>query len=80
MKNGLKFKSMKMLSINYSEEKDRTRLFTFESICKMLIDDGDPLWRKKRSSLMDPKMKSVMLAIDRKENVMFVLLFGDQIV
>ena len=78
--NELKFKSLKMLSINYSEDKDRTRLFTFESVCKLLIDDGDPLWRKKRSSLMDPRMKSILMVVDRKNNIMFILLFGERII
>lgn len=66
-----------MLTVNYSEPKDAKKLFTFETICKLLIDDGDALWRKKRNTLMDPKMKSILMVVNRKSNVMFIILFGE---
>ena len=77
--NSLKFKSLKMLTVNYSEKQDEGRLFTFETICKMLIDDGDSVWRKKRSSLLDPNMKSLLMIVDRKSNIMYILLFGEKL-
>ena len=68
-----------MLTVSYANKADEGRLFTFETVCKMLIDDGDSVWRKKRSSLLDPNMKSVIMIVDRKSNIMYILLFGEKI-
>jgi len=68
-----------MLTVNYSEPKDAKKLFTFETICKLLIDDGDALWRKKRNTLLDQKMKSILMVVNRKSNIMFIILFGEYI-
>ena len=68
-----------MLTINYSDPNDKGKMFTFESVINLYIDDGDPLWRKKRNSLLDPKMKSIMMIVDRKHNIMFLILFGEPI-
>jgi hypothetical protein len=77
--NNLKFKSLKMLTIDYSEEFEKGRMFTFESIVKMFIDDTDPVWHKQRSSLLEPNLRSIMILIDRQQKVMYLILFGEKI-
>ena len=73
--NNMSFKSMKVLTIDYSQEIDLSRMFTFESILKMMIDDGDSVWRKRRNILLDPSLQSILMVIDRLNNIMYMILF-----
>ena len=73
---GLKFKTVRMITFELQND-EADRLFTFESMARLLIDDGDPLWHKKRNALLDPNLRSCMIVIDRDHLVLYVMLFGE---
>lgn len=71
----MSFNQMKVLSIDYSQEIDLSRMFTFESILKMMVDDGDSVWRKRRNIILDPSIESILMVVDRLNNIMYILAF-----
>ena len=68
-----------MITIDYTDDFNQGKLFGFEAILKAIIDDGDSVWRKKRNTLLDPNMKSILMIVNRKINMMYILLFGEKI-
>ena len=65
---------MAIIRADYSKEKEK--IFTFETIMQLLIDDGD-LDRANQSALLDPKMKGIITIIDERVNILYIVLVGE---
>ena len=68
---------MKSIKIDLNQEKER--FFGFEDIIKLFIDDGDSNRTTQRLLLSD-QIKSMVILVNRKYNIMYLILFGDRVV
>ena len=73
--NNLKFESVDMVTLDYQNDKC-SRMFTFESIARLFINDGDPVKRAKQKSLLDDDLRSMVMVIDQDHQIMYVILLG----
>lgn len=78
--NGLRFQKIKMVTYKFSlkPEKEKSKIFSFEHMAKILIDDEDQVYKKRRVTLLDPDLRSVLIVIDRVSKVAYIALFGEE--
>ena len=63
------------MEIDHSEPRLRDRIFGFEEMMRLAINDGDTS-RTSRRLLLNKQVRSTNIIIDRKANIMYIVLFG----